>query len=128
MSACFYHQVIVEFIFEFFVDQSIVLYGGNIVNLLMSTLSEQSQVMDRLKQHFLPDEISDEDAVSDFLRKLMEHAKNNPSIGHRQQVTTLCKNQKTESDIKTEDEENREDHKEMSIIMDSLEVAVDNDK
>eukprot|EP00957_Ditylum_brightwellii_P047316 3594916-Ditylum_brightwellii.AAC.1 len=93
--------------------------------------------MDRLKQCSLPDEISDWDIMSafsylikaymsiqgwDFVRKLMGHAKTSSIIGHRQQIATLCKSKKTESDIKTEDEKNKKDHKEMSTVMDSLEV------
>eukprot|EP00957_Ditylum_brightwellii_P144735 11025412-Ditylum_brightwellii.AAC.1 len=74
-----------------------MLYRGNLVKMLMSTLGDQSQVMDRLKQCFLPDTICDEDAMmsvfayliktymnmrgQDFVRRLMGHSKMDPIIG-----------------------------------------------
>eukprot|EP00957_Ditylum_brightwellii_P113833 8678873-Ditylum_brightwellii.AAC.1 len=52
----------------------------------------------------------------DFVRKLMGRAKMDPIVGHRQQIATLVKSKKSK-DIK------REDHNEMGLLVDSLDIG-----
>jgi hypothetical protein len=133
----------IELVFEkSFINRSLVLYGGKLVNILISTLSEDSRVLDRLKSCFFPEEIGHEDTIlvfsylintymhmrgRDFVRKLMGRAKKDPIVGHRQEIAAISKGKKQNEMVNNaiESDEDRADLKEMNHIMESIEINVE---